>query len=53
MPKNISDFEHKTPVLSLVSYGLETWSLVLEEPHRWGVIESMKLRELFYKKENK
>jgi hypothetical protein len=38
---------YKTRILSVVSYGCETWSLTLREEHRLKVFDNKVLRRIF------
>jgi hypothetical protein len=44
---------YKATILSVVSYGCETWSLALSEEHRLRVFENRVLRRIFRPKRNK
>jgi hypothetical protein len=38
---------YKTILFPLVSYGCETWSLIVREEHRLWVFENMVIRRIF------
>jgi hypothetical protein len=47
LTKNITIKVYRTIILSLVSYGKETWPLTLREEHKLRVFENRVLRNIF------
>jgi hypothetical protein len=47
LSKNLKIKVYKTIVLPVISYGRETWSLMLREEHRQKVFENRVLRGIF------
>jgi hypothetical protein len=47
LSKNVKIRIYKTPLLPVVLYGCETWSLTLREEHRLRVFENRMLRRIF------
>jgi hypothetical protein len=52
LSKNIRIRIYKTIILPVVSYGCETWSLILKEEHNLRVFESKVLGRIFRVKKN-
>jgi hypothetical protein len=47
LSKNIKIEIYKTIIMLVVLYGCETWSLIVKEEHRLGVLENGVLRRIF------